>query len=89
MHPEHCFCHYALEELQPWVEKRYRENIETVELLSSTEDLHERELIGIVGMFDVKEELMLELMGDVGMPEHHIIHCRENVKKLLAVQKKK
>jgi hypothetical protein len=26
------------------------------------------------------------VMGDVDMPDHHIIHCRENVRRMLGVE---
>jgi len=83
--PHHCFCEIPDVELQPWVEKRYRENRSTVELLHSTDDAHQKEIISIVALLDVDEKSMLELMGDVNKPEHHIIHCRENVKHMLGL----
>jgi hypothetical protein len=67
------------------VEKRYRENRPTIELINSTDDPHQKEIISIVALLDVDERSMLQLMGDVGKPEHHIIHCRENVKRMLGL----
>ncbi|MEN8180135.1 MAG: hypothetical protein ABFS39_16155 [Pseudomonadota bacterium] len=84
-HPRHCFCQIPESELLYWLKKRYLEQIPTVHLLDSTDDLHEKEVISIVSMLDVDEATMLELMGDVEMPEHHIMHCRENLKKLLGL----
>ena len=83
--PHHCFCEIPNEELLPWVEKRYRENIPTVELLHSTNDPRQKEIISIVALLDVDEPSMLQLMGDVDKPEHHIIHCRANVKHMLGL----
>ncbi len=40
---------------------------------------------GLQALLDVDEQSMLQLMGDVGKPEHHIIHCRENVKRMLGL----
>jgi hypothetical protein len=85
VHPHHCFCEIPDEELRPWVEKRYREMIPTMELIHSTEDPHEKEIISIVALLDVDEGSMLKLMGDVSKPEHHIIHCREHVKHMLGL----
>ena len=83
--PHHCFCEIPNDELRPWVEKRYGENIPTVELIQSTDDARQKEIISIVALLDVDEQSMLQLMGDVGKPEHHIIHCRENVKRMLGL----
>jgi len=83
--PNHCFCEIPPEELKPWVEKRYRENRPTIELMHSTEDPHQKEIISIVALLDVDEESMLKMMGDVDKPDHHIIHCREDVKRMLGL----
>jgi len=85
VHPEHCFCQIPEAELMYWVRKRYMERVPTLELLDSTDDPHEREVISIVSMLDVDEDTMLELMGNVDMPAHHIVHCREFAKKLLGL----
>jgi len=85
VHPQHCFCEIPDAELRPWVQKRYRENIPTVKLLHSTDDPRQKEIISIVALLDVDEKSMLELMGNSGKPEHHIIHCRENVKHMLGL----
>ena len=85
IHPTHCFCQVPEEELKPWVAKRYQEHVPTIQLLHSTEDPHEKEVISIVAMLDVDEETMLEMMGDVDQPDHHILHCRANVKKMLGL----
>jgi hypothetical protein len=84
--PQHCFCDIPDDELQPWVEKRYGEHRPTIELLHSTNDPRQREIISIVAMLDVDEATMLQLMGDVDKPSHHIIHCRENVKRMLGIE---
>ena len=83
--PHHCFCEIPDAELKPWVEKRYRENRPTVELIHSTDDPRQKEIISIVALLDVDEESMLRMMGDVNKPTHHIIHCRENVKRMLGL----
>ncbi len=85
IHPQHCFCEIPDAELAPWVQKRYGENIPTVKLLHSTDDPSQKEIISIVALLDVDEESMLKLMGDVDKPEHHIIHCREHVKRMLGM----
>lgn len=85
VHPHHCFCEIPEEELRPWVDKRYREHRPTIELIHSTDDPHEKEIISIVALLDVDEASMLAMMGDVSKPEHHIIHCRENVKRMLGL----
>ena len=83
--PRHCFCEIPETELRPWVQKRYVDKIPTMTLLHSTNDLHQREIISIVALLDVDDESMLKLMGDVDKPDHHIIHCRESVKRMLGM----
>jgi hypothetical protein len=84
-HPTHCFCQIPDADLRPWVTKRYVEHHSTVELLKSTDDPHEKEVISIVALLDVDDDTMLEMMGDVEMPKHHILHCRQNVKHMLDI----
>jgi hypothetical protein len=85
LHPTHCFCQIPESELRPWAIKRYKERHSTLELICSTDDPHEKEIISIVAMLDVDDETLLELMGDVDLPEHHILHCRESVKRMLEI----
>ncbi|MBT3296339.1 MAG: hypothetical protein HN919_11115 [Verrucomicrobia bacterium] len=84
--PIHCFCQIPDDEMRPWVEKRYLDHVSTMELLKSTNDPHQKEVISIVSMFDVDEDTLLGVMGGVDMPDHHIIHCRENVRRMLGVE---
>jgi hypothetical protein len=86
IHPTHCFCQVPNEELKTWAKKRYEEHRSTLELMNSTEDPHEKEIISIVALLDVDEESMLNMMGDVDLPTHHIIHCRHNVKSILGIK---
>ncbi len=85
VHPTHCFCQIPKEELRHWAVKRYREKCPTLELIQSTDDPHQKEVISIVATLDVDEESLLKLMGDVDKPEHHIIHCRRRVKAILGL----
>ncbi len=87
-HPTHCFCQIPTNELKEWAVKKYREKISTVDLLKSTDDPHEKEVICIVSLLDVNEEKLFEMMGDVNLPEHHIIHCREDTRKILSEELK-
>ncbi|MDP6491074.1 MAG: hypothetical protein QGH42_10280 [Kiritimatiellia bacterium] len=84
--PTHCFCQVADEEMRPWVEKRYVEHVPTMALLQSTDDPHQKEVISIVSMLDVDNDTLLSMMGDVDKPDHHIIHCRENVRRMLGLE---
>jgi hypothetical protein len=85
--PSHCFCEIPEAELRPWVEKRYRENQSTIDLMKSTDDPRQKEIISIVAMLDVGEDEMVKMMGGVDKPTHHIIHCRDNVKQMLGLKK--
>lgn len=85
VHPTHCFCQIAEKGLRSWAIRRYAEGRSTIELLDSTDDPHEREVISIVATLDLDEETMLELMGEVDKPVHHIVHCRENIRRMLGL----
>ncbi len=84
-HPTHCFCQVSSEKLAYWAEKRYREGRPTSELLASTTDPDGREVICIVALLDVDEETLLKSMGDVNLPEHHILHCRGETRRILGM----
>ncbi len=81
--PTHCFCNFPIEELKEWASKRYYEHHSTVELLSSTEDPNEREMICAVTLLDVDEQTVLRMMGDVDQPGQHILHCIEQLRKIV------
>ena len=74
--------------MRPWMIKRFQEHHSTMELLRSTDDPHEKEIISIVALLDVDDYTVLEMMGDVALPQHHILHCRQNVKKMLGIPDK-
>lgn len=81
--PTHCFCQLSFEDLTKWARKKHCEGQSTIDLLCSTDDPHEREIISAVALLDVDEATMLKMMGDVDKPEHHIIHCMESLKKIV------
>jgi len=87
-HPKHCFCQVPLEDLKKWAIKRYKEDYSTLELLKQTNDPHEQEVICIVCLLDVDDKTLLNMMGDVNLPEHHILHCRDNVRAMVESFKK-
>lgn len=76
-HSNHCFCQVPLDELEKWFDKHYQQGVPTLDLLASAANAHEREVISIVAMFELDDASVLKLMGDVSLPEHHILHCRE------------
>jgi len=53
VHPKQCFCHVPKEELKKWAVKRYCDHSSTMELLASTRDPHEKEIISIIALLDV------------------------------------
>jgi hypothetical protein len=89
IHPTHCFCQFSAAELRKWAEKRYIEQHPTIELLQSSDDPHEKEVISAVALLDVDDDVLLAMMGNVDLPEHHILHCRETVKRMLGVDNPK
>jgi len=82
-HPKNCFCQILPEELLFWARKRYMENIPTLDLLNSVRDSRQKEIISIVALLDADDESLLEMMSDVNLPDHHILHCREELKKMI------
>ena len=82
--PNQCFCEVPSKELIYWTKKRYKEQILTVDLLNSTEDPHEREVIGIVGCLDIDDETFLKIFSNVSKSEQHKLHCRESLKAIIA-----
>ena len=83
VHPNKCFCHYSKDELKKWAIKHYCKQYPTVDLLASTDDPHEKEVIIIVALLDVDEETMIKMMGNANQPDHHIIHCRDNIRTIV------
>lgn len=87
IHPHHCYCQIPEVELLYWARKRFIEGISTLELINSTDDPHEREVISIVSMLDLDQGVMLEMMSNVNKPTDHILHCWEYVRRLLEAEK--
>lgn len=82
--PGRCFCQIPLQELEVWFERHYVQGIPTVELLKSAANTHDREVISVVALFELDDTSVLKLMGDVNLPEHHILHCREYFREKLS-----
>ncbi len=74
--PSRCFCMIPRDQLLYWVKKRYSEHISTVDLLNSTNDPREKEVISIVALLDVDDETMLHMMQNVPRDDKHILECR-------------
>ncbi|MDX8412251.1 MAG: hypothetical protein R8K46_10355, partial [Mariprofundaceae bacterium] len=81
--PGHCFCQIPFDELEAMYRKRYVAGISTNDLLQAAKNAHEREVVCIVAMFELDDQAMAKMMGDVNLPEHHIIHCREQFRRRL------
>lgn len=87
-HPTKCYCQIPVETLRKWIVERYIKNRTTIDLLGSVDDTLAKEAITAVALVDTDDETLLEMMGDVNLPDHHILHCREQVKKLIRELKK-
>ena len=87
-HPTKCFCQIPPETLKKWIVERYIKNRSTIDLLGSVSDPLAKEAITAVALVDTDDSTLLEMMGDVDLPDHHILHCRENAKKLIEELKK-
>lgn len=78
-----CFCETPLDELRVWAVRKYQMGQTTQALMAQARTDHDREMIAIVALFDVPEKELLQLLEPLGVPEHHILHCREHFKDLL------
>jgi len=78
-----CFCETPLDELRLWATRKYQQGMTTQALMAQAQSDHDREMIAIVALFEVPEEELLQLMGSVDKPEHHILHCREYFRDLV------
>jgi hypothetical protein len=52
------------------------------DLIPSTGDPRQKEIVSMVARVGAYETRLLKRMGDVDRPERHLIHCRENMKHL-------
>ncbi len=83
--PNQCFCDLSEDEVRPWVIKKFVEHRPTVELLRSTEDPQDREIISMVAMMDLDDDEVTRLMARSGKSEQHVLACRSRVKGLWQV----
>ena len=81
--PTHCFCMISDSEMAPWIIKKYRDHISTLDLMLSTTDPHEKEVISIVALIDVDDTVMLRMMQNVDRTDEHILECRLQAKELV------
>ncbi len=82
-HPTKCFCQISTEIIRKWVIERYIKKRSTMELLDSVSEPRDKEAISVVALLDADDSTLLQMMGDVDLPDHHILHCREEAKKLV------
>ncbi|NQZ58755.1 MAG: hypothetical protein HRT88_14985 [Lentisphaeraceae bacterium] len=80
-HPTHCYCQFSKDIIHKWVVERYVKNIPTVQLLNSVNTAEEKEAIAAVALIDVDDDTLLQMMGNVDLPQQHILNCREHAKR--------
>ncbi len=78
-----CFCQIPVEKIEQWAKERYINKRATVDLLCSTTNAEDRHAITAVALLDVEESTLIKMMGDINMPDHHMLHCREKAKKIV------
>ncbi len=83
-HPKKCFCQIPKSTLNKWVIERYIKNKPTLELLESATTVADKEAISAVALLDADDETLLDMMGDVNLSDHHILHCREQATRLVS-----
>lgn len=83
VHPTHCFCEVPLEELRFWATKHFHDHIPTMELLHSTTNPHEKEVISMVAMLELDDDTMVRLMGQINRTDQHILTCRHRIQQML------
>jgi len=88
-HPTKCFCQIPSAMIRKWIIERYIKNRSTIDLLGSVSEPLEKEAISVVALVDADDRILLQMMGDVDFPDHHILHCREQAKKLIEELRKK
>ena len=76
-------CSFSIEELSYWAEKRYIEKIPTVELIKTTKNEKEREIVTIVGMMDVSDDTLLAIASKINEQDCAIYACRERLRSIL------
>jgi hypothetical protein len=81
--PTNCFCQFPKTELKKWAKQRYVEHHSTIELLNEASSIHDKEVISAVALIDIDEASMVKMMGNVDLPEHHIVHCRLQAKQMI------
>ena len=82
-HPTKCFCQIPSETIRKWIIERYIKNRSTIDLLGSVSKPLDKEAISAVALVDADDSTLLQMMGNVDLPDHHILHCREQAKKLI------
>jgi hypothetical protein len=82
-HPTKCFCQIPSETIRKWIIERYIKNRTTIDLLGSVSEPLDKEAISAVALVDADDSTLLQMMGNVDLPDHHILHCREQAKKLI------
>jgi Cys-tRNA synthase (O-phospho-L-seryl-tRNA:Cys-tRNA synthase) len=70
--------------VQPWIIKRFVDNGRTIDLLRSTNNAREKEIITMVAMLDLDDDLVRSLMAHAGKTAAHVLACRNRVKGLWA-----
>ena len=88
VHPTKCFCQIPSELIRKWVIERYVKNRSTIELMDSVSDPCDKEAISAVALLEADDSILLQMMSDVDLPDHHILDCREQAKKLVDELKK-
>lgn len=76
-------CSIPFDELTKWAEKRYIDNIPTVELLKQAKSEHEKEIITIVGMLDVDDSVLEEIISKSSINDCNVYSCRYKLKRWL------
>ncbi len=82
-HANKCYCQISEQLLVKWVTERYINKRDTVDLLNSVSDKENRDAISAIALIDADDEVLLEAMSNVNLSEEHILHCREEAKKVV------
>ena len=73
-------CTIPIEELGFWAEKRFINKTPTLELLKQAKTDRDKEIITVVGMLDVDDEQLYQMLGAAKETDCNIFACRQKLK---------
>lgn len=73
-------CTIPIEEIGVWAERRFIDNISTLELLKLAKNDREKEIITVVGMLDVDDKKLNSMLETAKESDCNIYACRQRLR---------